>query len=130
MASAAAGSVPDLADDLAAAFRQRPAREWVTELSNYGVAVGPVTEVQSDSWLAEQGLLRPDAHPAFRDFWRLPSKIDFADEEFQPGPAAALGEHSRALLEEIGYTPQQISELVDAGTLGVWQASHAEAAAQ
>ena len=130
MARAASGTDRDLANDLATAFRQRPAHEWVTELSRYGVAVGPVTEVQSDSWLAEQGLLRPDAHPAFRDFWRLPSKIDFAGEEFQPGPAAALGEHSRALLEEIGYTPEQISELVDAGTLGVWQASHAEATVQ
>ena len=130
MARAAAAAEPDLADDLAAAFRQRPAREWLAELSRHAVSVGPVSEVQSDSWLAGQGLLTPDDHPAFRAFWRLPPKIDFAGEEFRPGPAAALGEHSRALLAEIGYTEQQIGELVAAGTLGVWPASDAEAAGQ
>lgn len=112
--------VPDLEETtLAAAFAQRPAADWVRQLLEHGVPATVVHPGGSEQFLLEQGLLRPADHPVLGAFWRLPQKIDFAEAATCSGPAAALGEHSRALLSELGFEAAAIEEMVSAGVIGV-----------
>jgi crotonobetainyl-CoA:carnitine CoA-transferase CaiB-like acyl-CoA transferase len=98
------------------ALRTRPSDEWLERLTSEGVPCAPVltrTEmlahpqihaneivVETDHSIA--GRLR-QARPAAR-FSATPASIRAG--------APALGEHTRAVLSELGYTPDEIDSLI------------------
>ena len=80
-----------------------------------------MTDVDQATWFEREQLLLPAFHPSFGEYWRTPAKIDF--DGFAPnlGPASGIGEHTQAILSEIGYSEKDYRELADAGVVGEYK---------
>jgi crotonobetainyl-CoA:carnitine CoA-transferase CaiB-like acyl-CoA transferase len=103
---------------LPAAFSRRPATEWVERLRRRGVPVALVGDVGTERWLAAQGLLEPGDHPAYAPFWRLPARVQLSRSAPVRGAPATVGEHTVALLTELGLSTDEIENLIDSGVAG------------
>jgi crotonobetainyl-CoA:carnitine CoA-transferase CaiB-like acyl-CoA transferase len=100
-------------------FADKPTQDVVALLDRAGIANGRLNQA-GDVWEHEQ--------LAARDRWRqvntpagpvralLPA-FDFADVECAMGDVPALGEHTDAVLADLGFSPAEIAGLRDAGAL-------------
>ncbi len=99
----------------------RPAADWDRILTDAGVASAVASEVAVDKWFEENGLLLPEDHPVFGPFWRAPPKVRLSANPPRIVPPSALGEHTRPILHEIGYTDDTIDDLVERGLVVEWR---------
>jgi crotonobetainyl-CoA:carnitine CoA-transferase CaiB-like acyl-CoA transferase len=107
-----------LIDALAAIFRTRPADEWQARLLEHGVPATRADEQTFEEFLVANTPHRPMTHPDFGDYWRRPSVIRIdgcAPTEATVAPS--LGQHTLAVLEELGYTPEERQQLVESGAV-------------
>ena len=97
------------------------ATSWEARLQKAGAPMTIVTDVDQATWFEREQRLLPAFHPSFGDYWRTPAKIDF--DGFAPnlGPASGIGEHTQAILNEIGYSENDYHELADAGVVGEYK---------
>jgi crotonobetainyl-CoA:carnitine CoA-transferase CaiB-like acyl-CoA transferase len=103
-----------------------PTAEVVARLSAAGVPVAPVRTPQqavADERVTERGETLPVEHPALGEFAGLrTSGIPFRLAGARVGfasPAPRLGEHTEQVLTDVvGYTPQQLAALRQAGVVG------------
>ncbi len=120
-ASAAAVSFgAELMRQAEAAFRQRPAAEWLTLLAERGIPAGPVRfmeELFDDAQVQANGLVAELEHRDAGKLRMLGSLASFSETPLEPAPPPALGQHSREILQELGYTPVQIERWQAGGTL-------------
>jgi len=87
-------------------FRSKTLGEWLRELNPTEVPVAPVLnlqEVAQDEHVRSRGLLAPPG-VAF------PVRIS-SEGEREDRPAPKLGEHTQSVLEELGYSSDEIREL-------------------
>jgi crotonobetainyl-CoA:carnitine CoA-transferase CaiB-like acyl-CoA transferase len=102
---------------LAARFRERTAREWWQDLRAAGVWTSPVngvTDLVDDPHVAANEYL-----VTFPDGFRgPPSPFDVDGWRGARSVAAGYGEHSDAILAELGYTADEVTDLRVAGA--VW----------
>ncbi|MEK6712400.1 MAG: CaiB/BaiF CoA-transferase family protein [Nitrospinota bacterium] len=104
-------------------FRERTQAEWLALFEGEEVCVSPVLDVEevfSQPQVRARGLTRENPHPAggSHPALRLPPR--FADlAPRRPLAAPGLGEHSREVLEEAGFSAGEIGRLFASG------ASHA-----
>jgi CoA:oxalate CoA-transferase len=107
---------------LEAAFRTRPAHEWVdllVERSVPSALIKTVPEALEDARVAGRSMVVPIASPAGRIVETVGTPIKFTGgAEIAPTYPAALGEHSDHVLAEIGYTDEMIETLRFRGVLG------------
>ena len=96
-------------------FRARPRQRWIDALKQAGVPCGAVrdlAQVLSDPQLAERMMVLPMMHPAAGPMQVLgvPVKLDNT-----PGgvriPPPLLGQHTHAVLKELGYDAERIAAL-------------------
>jgi crotonobetainyl-CoA:carnitine CoA-transferase CaiB-like acyl-CoA transferase len=111
----------DLADALAATLATRSAGEWARRARVHDAPLVAVSPVPKDTWMEEEGLLIEAEHPAFGTYWRPPAKVGFEAFANRLGPACAAGEHTRAILTELGYDGESIDRLVAAGVTQAWR---------
>jgi crotonobetainyl-CoA:carnitine CoA-transferase CaiB-like acyl-CoA transferase len=114
---------------LAAAFAESPAEAWIDQLRALGLLVEPVEAMDRDHF--RQGILDD---PVNRQLGRV-AAYETADwghfEQIGPllrcGPAPAgrpalilprIGEHSREVLSDLGFSPEDIDALFDAKVVG------------
>lgn len=102
-----------LAAAVAAACATRTVDATVAALRAHRVPASAVSLATVDLWLEQAGLLEPAHHPAFGDFYQPRRKIDFPGRSANPRPVCVLGEHTTALLAEIGRTPAEIDALLE-----------------
>ncbi len=102
---------------LTEAFRTRTRPEWTAFFKGMDVPFAPVQtlpEVLDDPHFRARGMVVTDA----RGWDHIGNPIRFADEVAQPDfDSPALGEHSRAILQELHYTEADIARLAAAGTV-------------
>jgi crotonobetainyl-CoA:carnitine CoA-transferase CaiB-like acyl-CoA transferase len=106
-------------------FTAQPARAWEEQLLAAGVACVQADAMSHFAFLYEDpqaraiGMMTQTEHPTMGGtYWRHAPVIKLSAT---PGQAKAFcdwGEHSQAILEELGYEAQQIDELDDAGIIG------------
>jgi crotonobetainyl-CoA:carnitine CoA-transferase CaiB-like acyl-CoA transferase len=114
-----------LEKELAPVFATRTRDEWLQVLEASDVPVAPlynVGEVLADPQVRHLDLLEESAHPQAGklQFVGGPVRYDgFAKERSTPPPL--VGEHSAAILKELGYDRAAIDELALAGTVRVIQ---------
>ena len=112
----------DLEGQLATLLRTRPTAEWLRIFNEYDVpgdAIQNAEQVMNDPQMAALNQLAevalaghaPAAVP------RLPFGLSVTPPTIA-GPPPALGEHTRAILQEAGYTDAEIDHLVTCAIVG------------
>ncbi len=105
---------------LAKLFKTEPADYWVDLLGQVGLPVGHVltlTEALSDPQARHNEMLVEMDHPAAGQIRVTGSPLQVDGYPARSGsPPPALGQHTRALLAELGLDASTIDEMVDAGT--------------
>jgi alpha-methylacyl-CoA racemase len=107
---------PAMRETLAAVFLTKTRDEWCTLLEGSDACFAPVLTIGEASshpqmkargtFVDAAGLVRPGPAPRFER-----CRVDAT------ATAPALGEHSRRVLEEAGYSPGQIESLLATGTI-------------
>jgi crotonobetainyl-CoA:carnitine CoA-transferase CaiB-like acyl-CoA transferase len=98
-----------LVGELSAIFARRPADEWVARLTEAGVPAGKVRGVLEA--LTECGTKTVE-HPTIGSLPLVPSPFGLAAE-----PPPLLGQHTREVLAEAGYTNDEVEALEAAGVV-------------
>ena len=108
-----------LTKDLDAVFSTAPTADWVKRLAGK-VPVSPVYDVAQaleNPFVQEQGCIMEAPHPARGTIRTVACPIRLPGEAPRVGIAPALGEHTDALLGEIGYDAARIARLREAGAV-------------
>ena len=85
------------------------------------MAAAVASTVAVDKWFEEHGLLLPEDHPVFGPFWRAPPKVRLSANPPRIVPPSALGEHTRPILHELGYSDEAVDDLVERGLVVEWR---------
>ena len=109
----------ELATILGERFKARTTAEWVTLLEGAGVPAGPVASVgemlELPQTLAREMVLEVE-HSLLGSVGTVGFPVKFSET---PGSvrrgAPVLGEHTREMLGELGYTDEQVEDLVRSG---------------
>jgi crotonobetainyl-CoA:carnitine CoA-transferase CaiB-like acyl-CoA transferase len=116
---------PRIAHRLAEVFATRSASDWETELLAAGVACvevapGPseATMWEGDDSIGRQlGLIVDQEHPILGSHPRIRSLVDFSRSATLAPATPSLGQHTQAVLCELGYTENRIAELRGRGVV-------------
>ncbi len=118
---------PDLSSVLADIFRTLPGADWERELSAAGVgcaAVAPqlgglAAGMFLPGEVGEQlGYIATVEHPIFGEHRRSTALVRLSRGVETLGAGCLIGQHTDAILEELGYDEHQIAKLRADGTIG------------
>ena len=113
--------MPEVIAAFDAAFGRRTRDEWGRVFDEHGLIWGPVLsldEVAADPQAEAIGLFPQIDHPelgAYRTV-RIPARFGEADVGPR-GPSPRLGEHTRSVLDGIGFTVDEIERMVEIGAV-------------
>jgi crotonobetainyl-CoA:carnitine CoA-transferase CaiB-like acyl-CoA transferase len=116
-ASAAARRANDaaLVEQLAAAFRSNDAATWEARLSHLGCVQADVAETghfwHDDAHVQANGFVLERDHPRYGPYLRHGPLMTFSDNAMHCGAAGLAGDHTDALLQELGYSAADIAAL-------------------
>ncbi len=106
-----------LADVLAATFKAKPAQHWEDHLlaQDVGCVVAraqpPEVVLQSKEFGAASGLLVEVEHPTFGEHDRLATLVECSRSATVAEPGVLKGQHTDAILTELGYDAAAIADL-------------------
>lgn len=112
-----------LAQELVELFATSPTAAWTAKLEAAGVPCAPVAEDYeadffSDPQALENGMIQEHPHPVDGDLKFSGNLIRFANTAFPRWRhTPLLGENSREVLAEIGYSDPEITEMYENGVL-------------
>jgi crotonobetainyl-CoA:carnitine CoA-transferase CaiB-like acyl-CoA transferase len=108
-------------------FATRPLPEWGRIFDEQGFIWAPgstVAELAADAQAESDGLFPTVEHPGVGSFRTVASPVRVYGAEIAPrGPAPEIGEHTIAVLTELGLSGQEVAALAEEGVVGV--AEHA-----
>jgi crotonobetainyl-CoA:carnitine CoA-transferase CaiB-like acyl-CoA transferase len=106
---------------IAQRLREKPSAHWIREFEAAGVPVGPVNRIGdmlADPQVAAREMVVEVEHPRAGRVKTLGTPVKFSET---PGdvrrPAPLLGEHTREVLTELGYSAAQIDALQQEGAI-------------
>ena len=106
---------------LAETLRHKPSAHWIREFETAGVPVGPVNrigEMLADPQVAAREMVVEVDHPRAGRVKTLGTPIKFSETPGQVERAAPLlGEHSREVLTQLGYSGAEIDALQREGAI-------------
>ena len=95
---------------------------WINLLAQEETCVGPVYDIEdmfSDPHIAERDMFQEMQHPVAGVIQQIGFPIKFSET---PGEitahAPALGEHTEAILTQLGYDQTELEQLRAAGVIG------------
>jgi crotonobetainyl-CoA:carnitine CoA-transferase CaiB-like acyl-CoA transferase len=102
-------------------LRRHAAEHWLAAIESVGVPVGPVNDLAqafADPQVAARGLLVEVEHPVAGPIRTLaqPMKFSKTAPEYRSAPPL-LGQHSRDVLRDAGFSDEEIATLEEAGVL-------------
>ncbi len=107
---------------LNAIFRQRGTGEWLRILEDGGFPAGPVLsvgEMHADPQVRAREMVVGVDHPVAGRMETLGLPVKFSDTPGGVrGPAPTLGQHTREVLAEVGYSEAEVEELIRDGAAG------------
>jgi crotonobetainyl-CoA:carnitine CoA-transferase CaiB-like acyl-CoA transferase len=112
-------------DALEETFAAKPASEWFAVLDAAGVPcevsnADYVMGVFDDPELIERGWVTSNPHPVLGNLETLGLLFDFSETPgvVRGGPFM-VGQHTRAIMRELGYSDEEVAQLADNGVLKV-----------
>jgi crotonobetainyl-CoA:carnitine CoA-transferase CaiB-like acyl-CoA transferase len=106
---------------IAERLKTRSSAEWIRELEAAGVPVGPVNRIGdmlADEQVRARDMVLEVDHPRAGRVKALGHPIKFSETRGEVKRAAPmLGQHTREVLGELGYSPARIDELVREGAV-------------
>ena len=108
---------------LAELFATRPASEWEAHLTALGVACVEAFGAShseftcTDPVLRETSLVVEVEHPRFGSILRAGPPVALSETPGRVAPGCLIGQHTEAILTELGYEPERIAELQTLGTV-------------
>jgi crotonobetainyl-CoA:carnitine CoA-transferase CaiB-like acyl-CoA transferase len=107
---------------VAIAMRRRKRAEWLSALDEAGIPCSPLHtlgELSSHPHATESGMVYDATHPVLGALRGVaqPLRFDGARTEMRR-PAPMLGEHTREVLAELGYTPAEIDAMASSPSPG------------
>lgn len=109
-----------LAEELTETFRRAPLDVWVERLGSAGVPSARVVEQYAagffdDAQAADNDMIGSWDHPVMGETRYVRNLVSFGHTSPAPGrPTPLLGQHTREVMEEIGYEPSAIDRLFEA----------------
>jgi crotonobetainyl-CoA:carnitine CoA-transferase CaiB-like acyl-CoA transferase len=115
------GNLDALQQALAAIFCNRTSADWLDRLQRAGVPAGPILDViqmHRDPQTVARGMVQTVDHRRAGGVHTLghPVRYSHTPAELRRG-APVYGEHTRAILEEHGYSQEQTQTLIDEGAV-------------
>jgi crotonobetainyl-CoA:carnitine CoA-transferase CaiB-like acyl-CoA transferase len=107
-----------LSELVARALLSRQASDWTDKCRASDVPAAQADAMSFESFLASHDMLEEASHPAFGDYWRSRSSIDFSEMSTCLGPACSVGEHTEWILAGLGYSSEAIDTLLADGVIG------------
>ena len=115
-----------LAEALGAILRTRAGDDWERDLTAVDVACVVVAQGPPESVIMEgddslghtMDIVVEMEHPAIGDYLRLTPLAGMSRSRGVTGGAPLVGQHTNAVLAEIGYSPDQIEDLRSRGIVG------------
>ena len=111
-----------LKQDLAKLFKTQDQQHWINLLAQEETCVGPVYEIEdmfSDPHIAERDMFQEMQHPVAGTIQQIGFPIKFSET---PGEIAThapgLGEHTEAILTQLGYDQTELEQLRAVGVIG------------
>jgi crotonobetainyl-CoA:carnitine CoA-transferase CaiB-like acyl-CoA transferase len=96
-------------------MKTRTTAEWKERLDAADVPNGVVNDLMSvvrEPYLAEVGFFQPVDHPTEGRLTTTPFPVSFSDTKLDHNrPTANLGEHTEAVLQELGYSEEEITAI-------------------
>jgi crotonobetainyl-CoA:carnitine CoA-transferase CaiB-like acyl-CoA transferase len=110
-----------LADQLTEVFHSQPTATWLARLNEAGVPCGPIndiSQVYEDEHVRAREMLVEVDHPRAGRHQQIgiPVKLSATPGRISR-PAPMLGEHTREVLHESGFSPTEIDQLLADGVL-------------
>jgi len=106
---------------IAERLEKRPSADWIREFEAAGVPVGPVNKIGdmlADEQVRARDMVVEVDHARAGRVKALGHPIKFSETRGEVKRAAPLlGQHTREVLGELGYSPQRIDELVREGAI-------------
>jgi crotonobetainyl-CoA:carnitine CoA-transferase CaiB-like acyl-CoA transferase len=106
---------------IAELLRKRPSADWIRDFEAAGVPVGPVNKIGDmldDPQVAARDMVVEVDHPRAGRVKAIGHPIKFSGTPGEASRAAPLlGEHSREILGQLGYTPADIEALQSSGAV-------------
>ena len=116
----------ELEELLTAAFMTRTAHVWETRLLAAGVGCVVADAMSHFAFLYEDpqaravGMMTKVSHPSLGgSYWRHSPVLQLSDTRTRALPFCELGEHTRSILAELGYSGADIDRLSEDGVLAV-----------
>ncbi len=104
---------------LGAYFRRRTTAHWCATLEAAGVPAGPVLDIQAmhaDEQARARDMIVEIEHPVAGKTRGLGAPVKFHESAaFATSPAPALGQHTRAVLSDLGFSDSDIDGLISDG---------------
>ena len=102
-----------------AVLATRPTQEWLARLAAHDVPCAPVLrrdDVLTDPQVVYNGLIETIDQPGLGPIRqaRPAARFDRTPAEIQ-GPAPSIGEHTEAILAELGFPPGEVAALIASG---------------
>ena len=112
-------NLPELAARLETIFRQKPAAVWLEALDKAGVPAGPVLTVQQmaeDPQVKARGMIIETEHAVAGKTRALGLPVKFSATPANVRyPAPVLGQHTREVLHEAGFSDAEIEGMIAGG---------------
>jgi crotonobetainyl-CoA:carnitine CoA-transferase CaiB-like acyl-CoA transferase len=115
------GHLPELVTQLGPEFKKRSTADWVERLERAGVPAGPVLTIQEmlqHPQTAAREMLTDVPHARLGTVRTLgfPIRLTATPAEVRRA-APVLGEHTKEVLREVGYTAVEIDRLMEQGAI-------------
>ena len=111
----------DLTALLDPVFAAHPWPHWRQRLRHHGITfglLGVMRDVPEDEQAVANGAIVPSPVEGMPRTLSAPVRLSFAPEPVPPGPGPGHGEHTDAVLGELGYAPAEIAAIRATGALG------------
>jgi crotonobetainyl-CoA:carnitine CoA-transferase CaiB-like acyl-CoA transferase len=113
--AARTANINELYTWLAGVMKTRSTAEWKQRLDAADVPNGGVNDLMGvvcDPYLRDAGFFQPLDHPSEGRLTTMPFPVSFSDTRLDQNlPPARLGEHTEAVLGELGYSADEIAAI-------------------